>query len=73
MNIVFNQTGEGNTQIGSMGDARNKAAVIEALKGCKSAASALKDFCQAEWYADLAKALEATLDKAIKTMEEESK
>ena len=70
MNIVFNQTGEGNTQIGSMGDARNKAAVIEALKGCKSAASALKDFCQAEWYADLAKALEATLDKAIKTMEE---
>ena len=69
MSIIFNQSGNNNTQIGSI-DNSNIKAVIEALEGCKSAASALTEFCQAEWYADLAKALEATLGKAIETMVE---
>ena len=69
MSVIFNQSGSNNTQIGSI-DNPNIKAVIEALKGCKSGASALKEFCQAEWYADLAKALEDTLSKAIETMEE---
>jgi len=71
MNFVFNQSGEGNTQIGSIGKTTLDKAVFDTLVGAKTAASALKEFCQAEWYADLAKALEDTLGKVIDALEVE--
>lgn len=71
MNFVFNQSGEGNTQIGSVDKASLDKAVFDLLVGAKTAASALKEFCQAEWYADLAKALEDTLGKVIDALEVE--
>jgi len=71
MNFVFNQSGEGNTQIGSVDKASLDKAVFDLLVGAKTAAGALKEFCQAEWYADLAKALEDTLGKVIDALEVE--
>lgn len=71
MNFVFNQSGEGNTQIGSVDKASLDKAVFDLLVGAKTAASALKEFCQAEWYAGLAKALEDTLGKVIDALEVE--
>lgn len=71
MSFVFNQSGEGNTQIGSIGKTTLDKAVFDLLVGAKTAASALKEFCQAEWYADLAKALEDTLGMVIDALEVE--
>jgi hypothetical protein len=71
MSIIFNQSGEGNTQIGSIGKTSLDKAVFDALVGAKTAASALKEFCQAEWYADLAKALVDMISKVIDVLESE--
>lgn len=70
MSIIFNQSGNNNVQIGATG---NDEAVVDALKACAIAANNLKEFCQAEWYADLVKALEDMLIKVIENLEEQKK
>lgn len=46
-------------------------AVFDLLVGAKTAAGALKKFCQAEWYADLADMLEDALRMVIDALEVE--